>query len=80
MSREMAMGTPLDLIETPCLIIAGEHDEFHESAEQMSKAMPNAEFVSLQGLDHIQAFGETMAILANVNEFLCKNEKIESTP
>jgi pimeloyl-ACP methyl ester carboxylesterase len=72
MSREMAIGTPFDSFKTPCLIIAGEYDEFHEGADGVLEALPNAEFVSLPGLDHIQAFRETSTMVALVTKFLCK--------
>jgi hypothetical protein len=58
--------------ETPCLIIAGENDEFHEGAKRGSEALPNTEFLSLKGLDHIQAFGETSAIVTHITRFLRK--------
>jgi pimeloyl-ACP methyl ester carboxylesterase len=72
MSREIATGTAYEPVETPCLIIVGEHDEFHNGAKRASENLPNAEFVSILGKDHIQTFGESSTIISHITKFLCK--------
>ncbi|TRO54210.1 alpha/beta hydrolase [Candidatus Bathyarchaeota archaeon] len=65
MVRGFAAGTPLNPTKTPCLIFAGELDEFHAGAKRASQELPNAKFISLSGIDHIQAFSEVDTVVAN---------------
>ena len=79
MSREIATGTAYEPVETPCLIIVGECDEFHNGVKRASETLPNAEFVSIIGKDHIQTFGESSTIISHITKFLCKGEDLQAS-
>ena len=54
----------------PCLVYAGDADPACSDAREGAKLMPNATFVSLPGLDHLQAFERSDLILPHVKKFL----------
>ena len=51
---------------TPCLIAAGDGDEFHENARRAAAEIPTATFLSLPGHDHISALYEVDRLLPAV--------------
>ena len=59
-------------VTVPCLLFGGEMDPFYAGADECSKRMPNAVFVSLPGLDHIEALNRTDLVLPHVREFLAQ--------
>jgi pimeloyl-ACP methyl ester carboxylesterase len=59
-------------VTVPCLLFGGEQDPYYAGAEECSRRMPNAVFVSLPGLDHIEAQYRTDLVLPHVREFLAQ--------
>jgi pimeloyl-ACP methyl ester carboxylesterase len=72
MSLELAHGLSLHPVGVPCLIFAGERDEFYAGAKRSSQELLNARFVSLSGIEHIQAFAETSIVIPEVRKFLAE--------
>jgi pimeloyl-ACP methyl ester carboxylesterase len=62
----------LPTVTVPCLLFAGEATDEHSGMQECVKSMPNATFVSLPGLDHIEAFGRTDLVLPHVRRFLAE--------
>ena len=60
----------LDTLEAPGLIYAGEEDPAYPLARQCVEGHDNLEFLSLPGLDHMEAWRRTEAILPQVTRFL----------
>jgi pimeloyl-ACP methyl ester carboxylesterase len=59
----------------PVLIFCGTEDtDVYEPARRASKAMPNARFVSFEGLDHLQVFSSSELVLPHVRAFLKEAE------
>ena len=65
-SLEAYLGT----IQLPTLIYCGDQDPPYESARQAADAMKNATFVSLTGLNHIDAFLESDLVVRHARDFL----------
>jgi pimeloyl-ACP methyl ester carboxylesterase len=62
-------------IRVPCLVFCGELDPRHSGASESAKHMPKAKFVSLPGLDHVQAdvcITRNDLVLSHVKEFLAE--------
>jgi len=58
-------------LELPCLFYAGESDEgAHEYGQEAVLTMPNAQFHSLPGLNHVGAGSATELVLPQVLSFL----------
>jgi pimeloyl-ACP methyl ester carboxylesterase len=58
-------------VSLPTMIYCGTEDEGnYEPARRASEAMPNARFVSIDGLDHLQAFFRSDLVLPHVRAFL----------
>ena len=63
----------LPTMATPALIIVGDHDTgYRETAPEDASRMPNARFVSMPGLDHVQTFDRTDLVLPHIKEFLSR--------
>jgi pimeloyl-ACP methyl ester carboxylesterase len=60
----------LPALAMPCLLIAGDADGNYSRAKDCAKNIPNAEFVSLPGLDHVQAFVRSDLVIPHVKKFL----------
>jgi pimeloyl-ACP methyl ester carboxylesterase len=62
----------LGAVNLPALIYCGDKDspQGYDSARQAADAMPNATFVSLAGLNHVDAFVESELVLPHVKAFL----------
>ncbi len=54
----------------PCLLYDGEADPLHPLGERCTSELPNAEFFSLPGLNHIQRAVRSDLVLPHVVEFL----------
>lgn len=65
----------LPLVDTPMLFYAGMEDEFYPYAREGAEMMPNARFVSLEGLDHGSGFDRSDLVLPYVFQFLDEQEK-----
>ena len=55
----------------PFLIYAGEHDNPAE-AQECAMQLPNATFVMLPGLNHVQASGASGLLLPHIRKFLAQ--------
>jgi len=65
----------LSLISIPVLVFCGDADPRHSGARESVNHMPKAKFVSLPGLDHVQAdvcITRNDLALSHVKEFLAK--------
>jgi pimeloyl-ACP methyl ester carboxylesterase len=60
----------LATIEIPTLIYCGAEDDVYEPAHRASEALPNARFISLEGLNHLQAFWRSDLVLPHIRAFL----------
>jgi len=62
----------LSNISVPCLLVCGEIERFHAGAKEAASHIPHAKFVSLPGLDHLQAFEQSDLVLPHVKKFLAE--------
>ncbi|MFQ5872511.1 MAG: alpha/beta fold hydrolase [Dehalococcoidia bacterium] len=62
----------LTAMKIPCLLYVGGADEESHGMKDCAKDIPNATFVSLPGLDHIQASFRSYLVLPHVTRFLQK--------
>jgi pimeloyl-ACP methyl ester carboxylesterase len=56
----------------PCLLYCGDLDAFHPGVQKAAQELPNAEFVSLPGLDHVGAMVSPDLILPSAARFLAQ--------
>jgi pimeloyl-ACP methyl ester carboxylesterase len=54
----------------PCLVIVGGEADEYPGARECAKSVPNATFVSLPGLGHIEAIYRTDLVLPHIRKFL----------
>lgn len=66
----------LPTVTLPCLINAGEASDEHASAQEYAKSMPNATFVSLPNLDHVDAFARQDLMRPHITRFLAEVSQI----
>ncbi|MDA1258038.1 MAG: alpha/beta hydrolase [Chloroflexi bacterium] len=64
------LSDALGSITQPVLAFAVTEDGNHDFVKKAASEMPNAEFVSLEGLDHGQAFQRCDLVLPHVTRFL----------
>jgi pimeloyl-ACP methyl ester carboxylesterase len=64
------VSSDLSKWSTPCLIAAGEADEFHDNAKRAAGEIPDATFLSLEGHDHISALYEVDRVLPHILKLL----------
>jgi pimeloyl-ACP methyl ester carboxylesterase len=57
-------------ISLPCLLFCGDLDPLHAGVKESVKHMPQAEFVSLPGLDHMTAAARSDLVLPHIKGFL----------
>jgi len=69
------MSSVLHKMTMPCLIYAGENDFRYEGVKECAENMANGIFVSLPGLDHLEAQVRSDLMLPHIRKFL---EGIES--
>ena len=62
----------LGVMAMPCCLYAGEADPMFTQVKSASERIPNAQFFSLPGLSHLQAFVESSKVLPPVMEFLAE--------
>lgn len=67
---ELALADGLVGMVMPCLLYGGTHDVFAAEMPAAAAAMPNAAFMPLAGLDHVQAFLRTDLIVPPARAFL----------
>lgn len=60
----------LPTMRMPCLLYAGEMDEVHPLAKESAKLIPNGIFVTLPGLDHVEALMQSDEVLPHAKRFL----------
>ena len=68
-----AWVTPDDLlprIAVPCLLYAGDQDPAYAGAKDAATHIPDAQFISLPGLGHPQAYNRSEFILPHIQQFL----------
>lgn len=61
-------------VTMPCLLFVGEADPRFPSVRECAGRMPNARFLSLPGLDHLQGFVQSNVVLPHVKQFLAEAE------
>jgi pimeloyl-ACP methyl ester carboxylesterase len=59
----------LSAITTPCLLYCGEADEEYEGMERAVQLLPNARFIGLPGLNHVQVAGASTQLLPELIAF-----------
>ena len=64
----------LPLMRTPILMYCGDADHLHVRARENVRALPNAQFVLLPGLNHRQAFRRSDLVLPHVLPFLKRHQ------
>jgi pimeloyl-ACP methyl ester carboxylesterase len=65
----------LSRISVPVLICCGELDVRYSGNKEAANHIPNARFVSLQGLDHFTSFFRSEPVIPHVKEFLARVNK-----
>ncbi len=71
-SRDWRLGFEdvLPTMTMPCLLFAGEADSSRSGMRRCVENMPNATFVSLPGLDHVETLYRSDLVLPHIIEFL----------
>lgn len=71
-SRDWRLGLEdvLPTMTMPCMLFAGEADSRYSAARKCVESMPNATFVSLSSLDHIETFYRSDLVLPHITKFL----------
>jgi pimeloyl-ACP methyl ester carboxylesterase len=67
---EGTISADLSRWRTPCLIAAGDGDEFHDNALRAAGEIPGAAFVSLTGRDHLSSIEEVDRLLPGIRRLL----------
>jgi pimeloyl-ACP methyl ester carboxylesterase len=65
-----SLAAVLPTISMPCLLYAGDRDEAYPLVNQCAEQMANATFVTLPGLDHMDALMRSDEVLPHVKRFL----------
>jgi len=69
----LSLEDVLPTMKMPCLVYAGDADTFfYSNAKKCVKSMPNATFVSLPGLNHLETRDRADIILPHITKFLEK--------
>jgi len=68
----LSLEDVLPTMTMPCLIFAGEADPLYSGARECAKNMPNATFVSLPGLGHLEVLSQRQLLLPHITKFLAK--------
>lgn len=64
------MSHVLSSMTMPCLVYVGEDDDRLEGAKECATHIPNGTFVSLPGLDHLEAYVRSDLVLPHIIQFL----------
>jgi pimeloyl-ACP methyl ester carboxylesterase len=67
---ERGLETVLTSMSMPCLVYLGEDDDEDAGAKRWVGLMPNATFVSIPGLGHVEAFLRSDLVLPHIAKFL----------
>ena len=67
---EVGLEAVLPTITTPCLFYAGEDDPYYSGVRDCIEHIRNVTFVSLPGLNHIQAMERSDLVLPHLSMFL----------
>ena len=70
----------LKTMSTRCCIYCGDMDPLFAQARLASEQVPNASFLALPGLSHVQAFAQSGAILPHVLAFLANGGRLTQNP
>jgi len=70
LDQESEYRTALSEFSQPTLMFVGTEDPRHEDIEATVPQMPNAKFISLEGLDHIGANRDIARVLPQIKSFL----------
>ena len=62
----------LPTVTVPCLLFGGDVDPFFAGAEACCRQMPDATYVSLPGLDHIEALYRADLVVPHIRRFLAQ--------
>ena len=62
----------LPMITIPCMLFVGENDSSYAGAKKCSEIIPNATFLSLPGLNHVEAAYRTDLTLPHIQTFLAE--------
>ncbi len=62
----------LPAMEMPCLLFAGDADPLHDDVKRSSETLPNADFFSVPGHNHIQTIIDSARVLPHVLSFLAQ--------
>ena len=79
------LGQPSDLLERlpritlPTLIYCGNRDEAYAGLQVVTERIPQARFIELKDMNHLQVFGQSSAILPHVRAFLTDAEHRSDT-
>lgn len=65
----------LSKITMPCLLYVGDSDSRHEQTQKFAELIPNATFVSLPGINHLQGYLRSDLILPRIEKFLAEVSK-----
>jgi pimeloyl-ACP methyl ester carboxylesterase len=60
----------LPTMKMPCLVYCGEGDGNYSGAKKCVNSIPNATFVSLPGLSHLETFFQSDVVLPHITKFL----------
>ena len=66
----------LSTLVVPCLLFVGEADDSYSNARKCSEIIPNATFVSLPGLDHIDVYFRADLVLPHITKFLVEVNQV----
>jgi pimeloyl-ACP methyl ester carboxylesterase len=70
LNERPSLETSLGAIQLPVLIYCGDRDAPYEAARKAAEAMPNATFVSVPGLGHVEVIVNSDLVLPHVRGFL----------
>jgi pimeloyl-ACP methyl ester carboxylesterase len=68
--RRLGLEEVLPTMTMPCLLFAGEADSVYSGARKCVESMPNATFISLPNLDHVETLYRSDLVLPHITKFL----------
>ena len=71
-SRRPSLEDDLPSMTMPFLAYVGESDQRYLEVKEDAERLPNATFVSLPGVDHIQGITRSALVLPHVKKFLAQ--------
>ena len=60
----------LPIIAVPCLVLAGDRDPIYATAKEHAAKIPNAQFVTIPGLNHAETVFHGDLMVPYIAEFL----------